>query len=62
MSRGELKIAINELLDNTSEQVLHEVFDYLISIQNKSEKSISLSKNLSKILTEDKDLLKRLAK
>lgn len=61
MSREEVKTAINKLLDNTSEQVLHEVFDYLKSIQVRSNKSIALSKNLQTILTEDKELLERLA-
>ncbi|WP_420575799.1 hypothetical protein [Ekhidna sp.] len=61
MSREEVKTAINELLDNTPEQVLQEVFDYLKSVQGKSKKSVSLSKNLRTILTEDKELLERLA-
>ncbi len=61
MSREEVKTAINALLDNTPEQVLQEVFDYLKSIEGKSDKSISLSKNLRTILTEDKELLERLA-
>lgn len=61
MSREEVKTAINELLDNTSEQVLQEVFDYLKSVQGKSDESVSLSQNLRTILTEDKELLERLA-
>lgn len=62
MSREEIKIAINKLLDNSTEQVLQEVFDYLKSLQGKPEKSVLLSNNLSKILTEEKDLLNKLAK
>ena len=62
MSREEVKTAINELLDNTPEQVLQEVFDYLKSVQGKSKNSISLSQNLRTILTEDKELLERLAR
>lgn len=61
MSREEVKTAINQLLDNSSEQVLQEVFDYLKSVDNKSEDSVTLSKNLRTILTEDKELLERLA-
>lgn len=61
MSREEVKTAINELLDNTPEQVLQEVFDYLKSVQGKSNESVSLSQNLRTILTEDKELLERLA-
>jgi len=61
MSREEVKTAINELLDNTPEQVLQEVFDYLKSVQGKSDESVSLSQNLRTILAEDKELLERLA-
>ncbi|MCP4457757.1 MAG: hypothetical protein GY816_07005 [Cytophagales bacterium] len=61
MSREEVKSAINELLDNTPEQVLNEVFEYLKTVETKSEESISMSHNLRTILTEDKELLERLA-
>ncbi len=61
MSREQVKTAISELLDNTSEQVLQEVYDYLKSVQGKSTESISLSHNLRTILNEDKELLERLA-
>ncbi len=62
MSKDEVKTAINELLDNTPEQVLQEVFEYLKSVQGKSNKSVSMSQNLRTILMEDKELLERLAK
>lgn len=61
MSREEVKTAINELLDQSSEKVLHEVYDYLKTLDGKSDQMISMSKNLSKILQEDKKLLQRLA-
>lgn len=62
MSREEVKSAINELLNNSSERVLQEVFDYLKSLESKHEDSVMLSHNLRTILTEDKELLERLAK
>lgn len=61
MSREEVKTAINQLLDNTPEQVLQEVYTYLKSVQGKSEQSVALSQDLRTILTEDKELLERLA-
>jgi len=61
MRREKVKTAINQLLDNTPEQVLQEVYTYLKSVQGKSEQSVSLSQNLRTILTEDKELLERLA-
>lgn len=62
MSREEVKTAINELLDSSPEPILQEVFDYLKSIQENPDQSITLSRNLRTILTEDKELLERLAK
>lgn len=61
MSREEVKTAINQLLDNSSEQVLKEIFDYLKSIDSKSEYTLTLSQNLRTILKQDKELLERLA-
>lgn len=61
MSREEVKSAITELLENSPEQALQEVLIYLKSIQGNSDKSVTLAKNLRTILTEDKELLKRLA-
>ena len=61
MSREDVKSAINELLENTSEEVLNEVFEYLKTVMSKSDKSVSLSQNFRKILIEDKALLQRLA-
>jgi hypothetical protein len=62
MSREEVKSAITEMLESTPEEALQEVFDYLKSVKDKSINSISLSNNLKTILTEDKELLERLAK
>ncbi|MEQ8414118.1 MAG: hypothetical protein RIF36_22900 [Imperialibacter sp.] len=61
MSREEVKTAIQELLDNSSEQVLNEVFEYLKATEGKSSEAVSLSSHLRTILTEDKELLERLA-
>lgn len=62
MGREEVKTAINQLLENTSEEVLKEVFDYLKTVNQKSQDSVALSQNLRTILSEDKELLERLAK
>jgi hypothetical protein len=61
MSKEEVKTAIKELLDNSPEHVLQEVYDYLQSAQGKSDESILLSQHLRTILTEDRELLQRLA-
>ena len=62
MSRQELKVAINEILDTTSDTVLTEVLEYLNSTKNNPKQKIVNSQNLKTILSEDKDLLDLLAK
>ena len=62
MSRDEIKTAITQLLDHSSEEVLNEILEYLKSTEDKSARTISLSTNLRTILSEDKELLERLAR
>lgn len=62
MSRNEIKMVINKILEQSPDVVLNEVLDYLNSIKNKSEDTITKAGNLRTILSEDKELLKRLAK
>jgi len=62
MTTKEIKSEIQKTLDNIPENVLQDILDYLKVIQSKSTDKIKLSKNLREILTEDKELLERLAK
>ena len=62
MSRDEIKTAINEILNHSNDEVLGEVLEYLKTVEGKSTRSVSLSQNFRTILTEDKELLERLAK
>ena len=62
MTTKEIKSEIQRTLDNIPETVLQDILDYLKLIQGKSVDKIKLSKNLRDILTEDKELLERLAK
>ena len=62
MTTKEIKSEIQKTLDNITENVLQDILDYLKVIQSKSTDKIKLSKNLREILTEDKELLERLAK
>ena len=62
MTTKEIKSEIQKTLDNIPENVLQDILDYLKLIQGKSADKIKLSKNLRDILTEDKELLERLAK
>lgn len=61
MEREEVKTAIYQLLDSTSEEVLQEVYDYLKTIQERPDRMLKLSRNMNTILAEDKSLLERLA-
>jgi len=62
MTAKEIKSEIQRTLDNIPENVLQDILDYLKLMQGKSADEIKLSKNLRDLLTEDKELLERLAK
>jgi len=62
MTTKEIKSEIQKTLDGIPENVLQDILDYLKEIQGKSADKLRLSKNLRDILTEDKELLERLAK
>ena len=61
MTAQELKIEIQHVLDEIPEERLEVVLMYLKDLKNFKESDIVLPYNLSKILREDKELLKKLA-
>ena len=61
MATKEIKEKIYKVLDNMSDDILEDVFKYLMSLTNKSRSNILLSQHLGRILEEDKNLLERLA-
>jgi len=61
MDKKEIKVEINKILENIPEHVLQEVLEYLKEAQSHSKEKIGFSKNLRKILNEDRNLLRRLA-
>ena len=62
MSKNEVKEQINKVLDNVSDEALESILNYLKELISKSETDLILSNNLNKILSEDKEVLERLAK
>jgi hypothetical protein len=62
MSKNEVKEQINKVLDNVSDEALESILNYLKELISKSENDLILSNNLNKILSEDKEVLERLAK
>ena len=62
MSTKEIKKEIQKSLDNVPDSVLQDILDFLKQAEKQPAGRLSLTKNLRDILTEDKELLERLAK
>jgi hypothetical protein len=62
MSKEEIKHEINKVLDHLSDKTLQDILVLLKNIDAKQTLSIADRTVLDKILTEDKDLLEKLAK
>ena len=62
MSISELKSEIQKALESAPEFVLEDVLAILKQAQTTSKENLTLTYHLRKILTEDKNLLDRLAK
>jgi len=62
MTTQQIKSEIQKTLDNIPDVVLQDILDYLKNIQGKTTNQIEMSRNLRQILTEDKELLEKLAK
>lgn len=61
MNTTEIKEEINRVIDSIPDEALEPVLQYLKSLQNIPTATINRSHLLSKILSEDKGLLERLA-
>ena len=61
MSKDEIKYEINKVLDRFSDKSLEELLAFLKGIDDKHRSTIFNSDTLQKILSEDKDLLQKLA-
>jgi uncharacterized BrkB/YihY/UPF0761 family membrane protein len=62
MSKNEVKEQINKVLDNVPDEALESILNYLKELLTKSESELILSNNLNKILSEDREVLEKLAK
>ena len=61
MSKDEIKYEINKVLDNLPDNALQELLSYLKDIEGKQTVSLLDKLTIEKILTEDKNLLQKLA-
>ena len=61
MTKTQIKSEIQKVLDGVPENVLKDVLDFLKELQNQPADKIKLTNNLRQILSEDKELLEKLA-
>ncbi len=61
MTKAELKIEIQKVINNVPENILEDVLDFLKELQEHPSNKVKLANNLRQILSEDKELLERLA-
>lgn len=61
MSKEEIKYEINKVLEQLPEKALEELLGFLKELEAKQAFSAAKSEYLHQILTEDRELLKRLA-
>ncbi|MCW5912874.1 MAG: hypothetical protein KIT62_17520 [Cyclobacteriaceae bacterium] len=62
MTTKEIKFEIQKSLDRVPESVLQDILDFLKQAENQTTDRLNLMKNLRDILTEDKELLEKLAR
>lgn len=61
MSKMEVKQEITKIIDGLPDDLLNDLLLYLQEVENKPSSSTNLVTNFRKILTEDRNLLQRLA-
>jgi hypothetical protein len=62
MTIKDIKSEIQKSLDKVPERVLQDVLNFLKQVEGQPTAKVNLTINLRDILTEDKELLDRLAK
>lgn len=61
MTKLQIQTEIQKVLDNFPESVLQDVLDFLKELQEQPADKVKLTNNLRQILSEDKELLEKLA-
>ena len=61
MTHNQLKEEIQKVIDHMPDNVLEDALEYLKQLKISPSDTIELSKNLKRILSEDKELLQKLA-
>jgi hypothetical protein len=61
MTKTEIKIEIQKVLDNVPENVIQDIIDLLKGLQNQPLDKLEITHSLRQIIAEDKELLEKLA-
>jgi len=61
MTKTQLQTEIQKVLDNVPETILQDVLDFLKVLQDQPADKVKLTNNLRQILSDDKELLEKLA-
>ena len=61
MTKTQIQTEIQKVLDSVPETILQDVLDFLKVLQDQPADKVRLTNNLRQILSEDKDLLEKLA-
>ena len=59
MTKTEIKIEIQKVLDNVPENVLQDILDLLKGLQNQPLDKLEITHSLREIIAEDKELLEK---
>lgn len=62
MSKEKIKIEINKVLDHLSDKTLQDILSFLKGLKDRQTFSLNDRTIPDKIISEDKDLLEKLAK
>jgi hypothetical protein len=61
MTTKQLKVEIQKTIETLPDKILEEILIYLKQVQKTSLRDFEMSRHLSQILREDKELLEKLA-
>ncbi len=61
MSVHEIRQEIHKVVDNMPEEILQNILEYFKELEHSSKDKVKLAQNLKLILSEDKELLHKLA-
>jgi len=61
MTTKEMRSEIQKSLEKVPDSVLQDVLNFLRQVENHPSEKVNLARNLRAILTEDKEILERLA-